>query len=255
MSEINVTTNSNAVEHNLLKGYTDSEGTLHTTFTVRAMTGRDEELIASKKEKNQAKILTDLLSRCITSIGSLTPTSVGGMSKWNDIIRSLTVGDCDYAMLKIREESLGSEIVFTNNCPHCGENLKTTALVEEFEIKEYSGYDTIACELPRGITDPNGKTHTAGKVRYVTQGDREALDQFIRTNPAKAKTLLISRCFTFDDGFPISADSVMNLTTMDRNYIMNIIEENAFGVNPNIELTCSACGESFIAKLDTSNFM
>lgn len=255
MSEIKVTTNSNAVEHNFLKGYTDPEGNLHTTFTVRAMTGRDEELIASKKEKNQAKILTDLLSRCITSIGELTQASVGGMAKWSEIIRSLTVGDCDYAMLKIREESLGAEITFTNNCPHCGEDLKTTALVEEFEIKEYSGYETVPCELPRGIVDPNGNSHTDGKVRYVTQADREALDQYTRTNPAKAKTLLISRCFSFNDGFPVTADTIMNLTTMDRNHIMSIIEENAFGVNPNLELTCSACGESFIAKLDTSNFM
>lgn len=58
--------------HEMLCGYTDKDGVKHTTYTLRDMTGRDEEAVSKPDvRQNPAKALNVLLSRCVTSIGTL----------------------------------------------------------------------------------------------------------------------------------------------------------------------------------------
>ena len=56
---------------NLLKGYKDEQGVIHTEFEFREMNGADEEAIAKPKVKENSAIVTRvLLERCIVRIGT-----------------------------------------------------------------------------------------------------------------------------------------------------------------------------------------
>ena len=255
MPEITMQTNENTTEFNFLRGYTDESGTLYKTFTLRPMNGRDEEYLASKKEQNNSKFLTELLSRCMRSIGDFTPSSVGGIDSWKNVIRQLTIGDIDYAMVQLRAISLGDEMTFKNVCPHCGANLETVASVNELPIVEFKG-DTIEVSLSQGITDPNGNKHTEGILRLPTQADREAVDPVSSKNKAKGVSLMLSRCFRFSDGCPVSPDTMSEMSSKDRRYLQTVLGEDLmFGISSELELECSECGEPFKARFDSGDFI
>ena len=60
-------------EYSLLAGYVDKDGITHSTFTLREMTGADEEFVhRSDIKTNGAKVATALLSRCVLSVGTHT---------------------------------------------------------------------------------------------------------------------------------------------------------------------------------------
>ena len=78
--------------YDLLAGYVDKDGVCHKTFTIREMTGADEEYVNRADIKsNGAKITTALLSRCVQSVGTLTRKSVGNPKDWEDIFKKMFV--------------------------------------------------------------------------------------------------------------------------------------------------------------------
>ena len=156
--------------YSLLAGYTDKDGITHNTFTLREMTGADEEYVnRSDIKSNGAKVSTALLARCVTSIGTLTRKSVGGPKEWEDIIKHLYVGDRDVMLLELRRLSIGEEIEVTHTCPNpdCKAKLNTVINVDELEITEFNGINEIPFELPKGFVDKKGNLHKTGVMRMV----------------------------------------------------------------------------------------
>ena len=85
----------------MLAGYKDKDGVTHKEFTLREMTGKDEEAIhKSDVKSNGSKVVSVLLSRCVTRIGTLTPKSLG-KQKWEELIKSLFTGDQDYMLIQL----------------------------------------------------------------------------------------------------------------------------------------------------------
>lgn len=240
---------------NLLAGYIDEDGNLHTTFTLREMTGRDEEAISkSDLRQNGAKLVSTLLERCVLSIGSLTRKEVGS-EKWRDIIKSLTVGDQDFMLIKLRELSMGGEIEVNHTCPSCKESLKTMLDVSELEIKPFLGQRNIPFSLPKGYKDKKGVTHRDGILRLPTGQDREILTPIAKKNIAQASTLMLTRLCKFDEGLYVTEDIMRDLTVRDREYLQKLLNDNLFGVVLEVEVTCSHCGEEFKGNLNTTNFI
>lgn len=242
----------------MLAGYRDEAGVVHKDFTLREMTGKDEEAIHKSDVKNNgSKVASVLLSRCVTSIGSLTPKSVGGAKKWETIIKSLFTGDQDYMLLQLRKISIGDEIEVNHVCPNreCKTKLKTTVNVDELEVIPFSGMREVPFELPRGYTDKKGVKHTSGTMRLPTGFDREILTPLAKTNLARAETVMLTRLCKFSDGLPVDEDVMGNLSIKDREYLQKLLQDNYFGVKLDIEVTCDSCGESFTGTFNASNFM
>ena len=241
--------------YELLAGYTDKDGVTHKEFTMREMTGRDEEAIHKGDVKNNSSnVASLLLSRCITSIGTLTPKSVGA-KKWDDIIKSLYVGDQDYMLIKLRELSMGSEIEVTHTCPYCKTSLKTILDVSELEVEPFKGERLIQFELPKGYRDKKGNVHTTGTMKLPTGYDREVLTPIAKKNVAQASTLMLTRLCKFDDGISVTEDVMRDLTVRDREYLQKLLQENLFGVNLEVDVTCVDCGEEFKGNLNSINFI
>lgn len=239
----------------MLAGYVDEEGNIHNTFTLREMTGRDEEAISkSELKQNTSKLVSVLLERCVTSIGSLTRKSVGN-DKWKEIIKSLYVGDQDYMLIKLRELSMGGEIEVSHNCPKCKQSLKTILEVGELDVIPFKEQRLVPFSLPKGYTDKKGVRHTDGTLRLPTGQDREILTPIAKKNVAQASTLMLTRLCRFDDGLYVTDDVMRDLTVRDREYLHKLLQENLFGINLEIEITCTNCGEEFKGNLNPTNFI
>lgn len=242
----------------LLAGYKDPNGVTHKEFTLREMTGRDEEAIHKSDVKNNgSKVVSTLLTRCVTRIGNLTPKSVGGRDKWEKIIKSLYVGDQDYMLIQLRKLSVGEDIEVNHVCPNgdCKTKLNTIVSVDELEVVPFHGVREIPFELPRGHKDKKGVRHTTGTMRLATGLDREILTPLAKTNLAKAETVMLTRLCKFDDGAYVDDDVMSSLSIRDREYLQKLLQEHYFGVKLEIEVTCDSCGETFMGTFNASNFI
>lgn len=236
-------------------GYVDDNGTMHKTFTLREMTGRDEEAISKADMKqNGAKLISTLLERCVLSIGSLTRKELG-IEKWKEVIRSLLVGDQDYILIKLRELSMGGEIEVTHTCPYCKKSMKTFLDVSELEVLPFKGLRVIPFSLPKGYRDKKGVVHRDGTMRLPTGFDREVLTPIAKKNVAQASTLMLTRLCKFDDEVYVTDDVMRDLVTRDREYLQKLLQDNLFGVNLEVGVTCAECGEEFKGNLNSVNFI
>lgn len=242
----------------LLAGYKDADGVIHREFTLREMTGKDEEAIHKSDVKNNgSKVVSTLLARCVTSIGTLTPKSVGGRAKWEEIIKSLFVGDQDYMLIQLRKLSVGEDIEVNHVCPNkeCKAKLHTVVGIDELEVVPFSGEREIPFELPRGYKDKKGVLHTTGMMRLPTGFDREVLTPLAKTNLAKAETTMLTRLCRFDDGAYVDDDVMGSLSIRDREYLQKLLQEHYFGVKLETEVVCDSCGEVFTGSFNASNFI
>lgn len=247
----------NSETFELIQGYKDEEGTLHTEVEIREMNGTDEEAISKNDIKsNGGKVARTLLERCILRIGTIYKDEVKS-NKWREIVQSLSVGDQDYVLLKIRQASLGDEIETQYECPdpNCKEKIITTVTVDELPILPFNGQHTFEFELPKGYKDKDGKVLKKGKMRFPNGLDREALDTVVRKNSGLANTLMLSRCIIDLEGIKVHDDIVRNLSLRDRNYLLDVLNENRFGVDLTVEVECPTCGETFKASLNATNFL
>lgn len=237
-------------------GYVDENGIIHREFVLRELTGKDEEAIHKPEVKaNGAKVSSVLLSRCVLRIGTITPKDVG-RPKWLDIIKSLYASDQDYMMMRLREVSLGSEIVLEHECPHCKAKLRTIMDINELEIVPFNGTRFIDFELPKGHKDKKGVVHKSGKLRLPTGLDREILMPVALKNQGKAEILMLTRLCSFNDGAYVDEDVIGGLSIRDIGYLQKLLVENSSGIQFYLDIDCNECGETFRGSLNSLvNFM
>ena len=238
----------------LLAGYVDKDGVLHTTFTYREMNGKDEEAISKADvRQNGAKMVNVLVERCVTQIGTLTKKECG--ARWGTVVRELLGGDLDYMAFKIRELSKGKEVEFIHKCPNCGTKLTTIVSTDEFQIKPYMGQSAIDFSLVRGYKDGRGELHKDGIIRLPNGFDREIVTPLFKKNPSTAMTMMLTRLIAFNDGALVTQNLVNEMTLRDREILEKIIKENTFGIDTNIEIVCSSCGQDISGEVGQSNFL
>ena len=238
----------------LLAGYVDKEGVLHSTFSFREMNGRDEEAISKADIKsNGAKVVNTLVERCVVQIGTLNKKDCG--VRWGTIIREMLGGDLDYMAFKIRELSKGKEVEFSHKCPHCGSKLVTLVNTDEFNITPFKGQSVIDFSLIKGYRDGKGVLHKEGSLRLPNGFDREIVTPMFRKNPSTATTMLLTRIMSFSDGAVITQNSVNDMTVRDREILEKIIKEHSFGIDTNIDIVCSSCGQDISGEMGQSNFL
>ena len=92
-------------------------------------------------------------------------------------------------------------------------------------------------------------------MRYANGLDREILAPLLAKNVGKARTSLLKRTCTFNSGIPITEDIMSSLSLKDRDYLQKLSQDNLFGVNMEIEVSCTDCGEDFKGKLNPVNFL
>jgi len=249
--------NEESEVHNLLAGYKDEEGVIHTEFEIREMTGVEEEVISKPEIKsNGGKVINTLLERCCTRIGSYTRKEVGNI-KWKNIIQNLISGDQDYILLQIRKQSIGEELELTHQCPNpeCKAKLETKVALDELEIVHFKGDYEIHFELPKGYKDRQGNIHRSGVLHLPKGLDREILDPMARKNLGQANTLMLTRCIKSLGTIQVTNEIMRKLSIKDRDYLFTLLKDNMCGVQPKVKVECVSCLTEFEGSLNATNFI
>lgn len=238
------------------KGYRDEDGKLHTLFVYRDMDGEDEEALGKPNVKNDSyKIAETMLVRCLMQIGNIDKKKVSA-DEWKSVIKSLAIGDQDIAILRIREEAIGTDIRVKHTCQNCGQQLETVIDTSELNIIPYGGSDNIEFELPKGLRTKDGKLAKKGFIRLPDGTDRQMLSDMASKDISKANSLLLVRTIDKIDGVEVITDeTVKKMSIMDRKYLLGLIRDNAFGVDTSVDITCPSCGATHKTSMQVLNFM
>jgi acetylornithine deacetylase/succinyl-diaminopimelate desuccinylase-like protein len=112
----------------LPKGYVDEKGQVHREVTLREITGADQEAMLNPQLRNNpAKMLTALLARVITKLGTLEGRQVDA-----GVTANMFKSDRDFLILKLKEIDSGPEMDIDVECPDCGKKFKAMLDISDF---------------------------------------------------------------------------------------------------------------------------
>ena len=112
----------------LPKGYVDEKGQVHREITMREITGADQEAMLNQQHRNNpAKMLTALLARVITKLGTLEGRQVD-----TSVTANMLKSDRDFLILKLKEIDSGPEMDIDVECPDCGKKFKAMLDISDF---------------------------------------------------------------------------------------------------------------------------
>ena len=219
-------------------GHIDNEGKLHTSVTVREMTGEDEEVLAARNMPTTKKI-NKILTNCTESIGPFSGQAL------NFIVPDLTQGDRIYLLMAIRRASLGNDMPFQTQCPKCKAEARFILDLGELETKKpkHPEIRTYDLTLP--------KTGKKVRMRVLTGRGEEAISKAATKGVDIISTAILARMESIDDK-PATIDDLKALPLMDRNFLKDAWEDHEGGVDTEVQVDCPSCSEAYETELDIS---
>lgn len=216
-------------------GYLSPDGTLHTELVLREMTGREEDLLASKKTPATKK-MNELFVRCIERLGSLTSKDQIAAA-----VPELLLGDRTYLMFAIRRVTLGDEYPFRHRCPSCQKESLYIVDLSEMKIQEMKDprkriYDGVLS---------NGMTY---RFHLLTGRDEAKLAE-VNDSERKLTQAMLAKLDMLNER-PASFDLLQNLSSGVRNELRTKFDEVDGGVDTEMEIVCPKCEHEFFTELD-----
>jgi len=241
-------------------GFVDEEGRCQRQVALRKMTGREEAILADKRnQRNGGKLVSDLLASCILRLGG-APAN-GQVSRAVSAMYSV---DRNFLLLKLRSITFGPELEASYTCPHCSDVTRTVENLDSLPVRTLEDGETadeISLELEDGYLDRDGQLHTALTLRLPIGADEEAVAPQLRHNPAEGKNCLLARCLKSLGDLPkqrleaIGPKIISELTLADRRKIDRALNQAAPGISLTRQIECPQCGQTFQTTLDLSRFL
>ncbi|GIH14154.1 T4 family baseplate hub assembly chaperone [Rugosimonospora africana] len=259
-------------------GYWDSTGRLHRDFELAALTGREEELLATAGRPQTATLVTEVLSRCVRRLGGIRPVPP-------EVVRQLLVADRQYLLLQLRRATFGDAVRADLVCPwpECGQRVSIEFSIADVPVEPapqpapaYTMTLSAAAlgreEARDGAVAKDGgsaEDGSSGKgddiagddgaaevvFRLPDGSDQEALSDRLARNEAEALTALLTRCvLRIGTGGPPDADRIARLSTVARAEIEEHMRRVAPRVEQTMEARCAECGRTFVAPFDIQRF-
>lgn len=232
-------------------GYVDATGRVHREVELAPLSGREEELLAEGSGRSHAALVTQIVSRCIRRIGTISPVSTS-------VARGLLVADRQYLMLKLREATLGDLVQATIGCPwpECGRPIDIDFLLSAVPVIPGAAPGptyplTLSAEA--ALVAADGRAHRELRLRLPTGADQEAA--LAQGDEERALGELLRRCVVAV-GEQASPDPALiaRLGPLARAEIEQALE----AVAPRVELmlagTCPECGRPFSRPFDLAAF-
>jgi hypothetical protein len=178
-------------------GWMDAAGSCHREAALRPVWGEDEEwLYGLPLTTPEAVVVTGLLTRCLTRVGSAAPPG-------RDVVRRLPAGDREWLILQLWRLSLGDRVDLVLTCPRpgCGARMDLDfaldGLVTE-PVPQRSDYpygEDFRFRLPRGDDlEALGRAGEASDLASVLLG------RCVVGGPAEDVTALLGRSPELRDG-------------------------------------------------------
>lgn len=219
-------------------GYVDPDGQIHTSVTVREMTGDDEETLAARNMPTTKKI-NKILHRCTESIG---PYRGEALSR---IVMDLTQGDRVFLLMAIRRASLGDEMPFQTTCPSCKEEGRFVLDLADLETKKMADPKLRTYELVLP------KTGNKMQMKVLTGRGEEVIAKAALKGKDVISNAILARIESMNDK-PVTVDDLKELPLIDRNFLRNSWEDKEGGVDTEVQIDCPSCNHAYETELDIS---
>lgn len=237
--------NSLGVDQFLLPvGLRGQDGAVHRVVTMKPMTGRTEEILADPKLKeNPMRAIIDVLVDVIVSIDGIPRVT-------RDVLRQLNNKDLEFLLVANHITSFDDEYTFISKHPVDGaENEVIVNLKDLLDTANYiddSESTEMTFELPRGYRDREGNLHKEITVVVPTAFIQEQVYKQTKVNPASAITKMLLLCTKkLGTMTMLNPDVFKDMTKKDRDFILRKINEFDGGVDLNVEVVCSSCGDTY----------
>lgn len=233
-------------------GYLDPGGALHRGVKLRPLTGREEEWIAHPtREWTEAVLTTALLRRCVERIGPDRPTEA--------IIRSLSIGDRDYLMLRLRQITFGKRVEMTLVCPRseCAQKMDVDLDLDQIpiEAKPVSPHYALTLSEEAALSDGAGRLHRALLFRIPNGGDQEAAREWSGLGETERVVRLLARCLLkIGDTDRVTCDRVAMLPEKGVEEITAAMERFSPQVRIEMEARCPECSHPFTHEFEIGPF-
>lgn len=239
-------------------GFLDATGVLHTEVLLNEITGRDEDMLASKKVPDSQK-LNQLLISCIARLGTIVDKGAIAAA-----VPELLVGDRVFLLIAIRRTSLGDDYPYKDICPACEKESLMTINLSELEIApmpeptkrvfdaRLPSREALRQWSTQGqLTGPE-KLEPLGRTlrfRPVNGRDEERFGRVQDKDDALSKAMMAR--IELLDGKPPSLADLKGLTLAERHYIRDEIFDKADGgVETSLEVVCPKCDHEYSRDLE-----
>lgn len=228
----------------------------HRAATLRKMTGNEEALLADPKLRaNGGKLITALLSSCLTSVNGCRSVELKHA-------RSLSSADRNFLLLELRKLTFGDELECHYRCPRCGVAMQVIENLNDIEVRRSQPDDPgeVTIEIEDGYRDSTGECHRQLVFGLPTGEDEEAAAGRKDSNAARHRDALLARCLRRVgnmDPRKVQAAGVRilaDLSMADRRRIQRVLDDHAPGPDLTRKVTCEGCGGEFRTVLDMTHF-
>jgi hypothetical protein len=231
-------------------GFVDDAGAIHDDVEVRALSGREEELLASNGAES-ASLVTSLVSRCVGRVGEISPVGP-------DIARRLLAADRQFLLLKLREATFGERVQGRVPCPwpDCGSRVAVSFSTRDVPVEPSLDKGPLyTLELTADAMPGAAPSHRTVTFRLPTGADQEELSPLLSDNEAAALTGLLTNCLVrLGPDSAVDDEAVHELTPLARQEIERQMELVAPRVDLLMDARCPDCGREFQAPFDLQRF-
>ena len=210
---------------------------------LHPLTGYDEAYLLSLQESlPPARWAGELLTRCLTHIGEISPVPL-------NYVQALTVGDREALLLHLRRLTFGERLTCVLNCPQCSTKLDVDLDIGQLILPPYEspGY---------WFRVPLVEYELTVTFRLPTGADQEAIAELAMQDSHAATTALLARCLHSVSQDGVERDSVPEeLLSSLADPLAALMSER----DPQAELLlnnrCPACDHQFNVLLDMTQFL
>lgn len=233
-------------------GLVDDQGVLHDDVDLRALSGREEELLVARSGRDTASLVTALLSRCVERIGTIAPVD-------DEVARRLLVPDRQFLLLRLREATFGERVSGSVPCPwpDCGTRVGVSFSTADVPVEPSTdkGPDYSCTLSPEAMPGAAAEADRTVRFRLPNGGDQEAIAPLLAENEAAALTGLLARCVTaIGHEQPPGEEAVSRLSPRARHEIEEAMQRVSPHVSLVMDATCVECGRQFSTPFDLQRF-
>lgn len=223
-------------------GYFDEAANkVHTKVEINALTGVEEDIMASRNVPQNEK-MNRVLNSCIRTIGEFSEREhLAG------IIPDLLLGDRTFLFFALRLVTHGPLFPFRKKCPEC-QNISTF----NYDLSELPVYPM---PNPEKRLYETKLPHSGKVVVYRPLTGRDELQRDRLRKRMEPLTLSLYLRIEEFDGRPVDSGQLQRLTAADRDFLRAEFEEIEGGIETSIDLKCQdpSCGAEFETEIDPSD--
>lgn len=201
---------------------------------LKEMTGVEEELLTNQRLIRNGEAINQVLKNCTVRLGDNDKPSV------NDMLDLLS-GDRLFALVKLRQISLGDEVELELACPNtgCRMNNFVSVNLDDLKVTQYTEEREFSFTLPGS----DKTVHFA-----LLDGHKEKRLAALR-EPNISSAMLI-RILEIDSKAP-SKKALAEMSMRDRSALRQEMARVDAGIDTAVEVECDGCGTRIRTRLES----